>query len=167
MDPDMVWQQQEAEREALALLHKRPAAPVHAGPGMEGVPTPLTPVFFGAELASAMIEEGIAAFSETAAAFSGVQEVQSEPAPQPPAEEEPALMRVGRFFFFGLGGAMVGGGAGVAATSYLQLPMKMAEMYIFGPASVMAVCSAFASLFVGGPKAGHEPRMSASGASGA
>jgi len=165
MDPDIVLQQLEAEREALALA-KQSAAPPPAGQKIDNVPTPLAPVFFGTELASAIIEE-VVAISETAAGFSsGAEVVHSEPPRIVPPAEEPAILRVGRLFFFGLGGAVAGGGAGAAATSYLQLPLKMAEVAILGPAGALAVCSAVASQFVGLSK-GAASQTSASGTSGA
>ncbi|MGO9170991.1 MAG: hypothetical protein ACLP7P_03370 [Rhodomicrobium sp.] len=159
MDPDMVRQQEEAEREALALLLRKPlgaerkiaatvpqpaanaggqghepmlraigAAPQHpAG----GTGAPLSPV----GLAPAPSLEAPA------------------PLPQPmPHKRNSALARLGRFISFGLAGAVLGGGLGIAAEIYFQLLGDQAKLAVFGTAGLLAAFSAFASLLTSNSK---------------
>ena len=55
--------------------------------------------------------------------------------------------RLGRFISFGLAGAMLGGGLGIVAANYMQLPADLAKLAIFGPAAVLAGACAIASLY--------------------
>jgi hypothetical protein len=139
MDPDMVRQQEEAEREALALLaKKKDAGPVRAG----AVAVPYTVVADAHEPEAPEYREMPAAFEDAAI-----------PAPEPRAgpqrEREPLSIaqQMGRAISFGVAGAMLGGGLGIAATGYFGLPDDWARLVIFGPAAVLAGACAFASFY--------------------
>jgi hypothetical protein len=64
--------------------------------------------------------------------------------------KRPAFNYLGQFVSFGLAGAILGGGLGIAAANYLQLPAEQARLAIFGPAGFLAMLCAFASFFNGG-----------------
>jgi hypothetical protein len=145
MDPDMVRQQEEAEREALALLAKK--VPGAAGNSLPGSAPPHAPLFFGNN--NAVQHLGLAeASSATAAPPAG------KPALPPllaAGMDDSAFARLGRFMSFGLAGGMLGGGAGIMAANYWQLPMEQANLAIFGPAGALAMFCATASFFAGRP----------------
>jgi len=165
MDPDMVRQQEEAEREALALLKAKPVgAPAKAQP----LARPTAAVAFqqapaaslnaaslkpaAARLEAATVAPASRAATAAAAAPTG------EPAPafegQPRAKPKGSFSGYfGRFISFGLAGAMLGGGLGIVAASYLELPAELAKIAIFGPAGFFSAVCAFASFFTKTPKA--------------
>jgi hypothetical protein len=162
MDPDMVRQQAEAEREALALLRKKPAAPAPASAAafphavvttaVQDVATALhqvtAPQTFDAALtAGAVLQEPAAALPEV-------------PPPEPQAGVPAPRRRgasmaaqFGRFISFGLAGAMLGGGLGILIAEYMQLPAALAKLAIFGPAAFFAGACAIASVYT---KPSHE-----------
>ena len=105
MDPDLVRQQEEAEREAMRL----------AGRKQQETP-PLTAAPLGR-------------------ARPGRHTAHSP------------LWYFGQFLSFGLAGAMLGGGLGIAAANYMQMPVEAAKLVIFGPAGFFAIACAFAPFF--------------------
>ncbi len=136
MDPDMVRQQAEAEREALALLRKKPAD--------ASIPQAIP--------AEAAQDAGPVALEE-AAALKPPAAVMPQAGPAPRRKSASAAVQFGRFVSSGLAGAMLGGGLGMLAASYMQLPVDLAKLAIFGPAAVFAGVCAIASFFA---KASHE-----------
>jgi hypothetical protein len=126
MDPDLVRQQEEAEREAMRLAGQKPQTPP--------------------PLASPSIQ----AFA--ASSMHGAKPLLPEdsgPAPyrgQPRPGRSP-LGYLSNFLSFALAGAMLGGGLGIAAANYMQLPAEVAKLAIFGPAGFFALACAFASFF--------------------
>jgi hypothetical protein len=130
MDPDLVRQQEEAEREALAALAKKTSA--GAGKGVAGSAPPFAPLFFNNS-------------------NSGPHHSRAGAAALPPWHDS-GFARLGRFMSFGLAGGMLGGGAGIMAANYWQLPMEQVNLAIFGPAGALAMFCATASLFVGRPQ---------------
>jgi hypothetical protein len=167
MDPDMVRQQAEAEREALALPRKKPAAPA-----------PASAAAIPHAMPAAAVQDATAAAHEDAAlpvyaadiligtASRAEARLPAEAAPEEPAALSPELQALeppaeagprrkvasmaaqfGRFLSFGLAGAMLGGGLGILAANYMQLPPDLAKLVIFGPAAFFAGACAIASLF--------------------
>ncbi len=126
MDPDLVRQQAEAEREALALLRKKPA------------PTPVSRAAVS-EAAPAVLPEADprAAQLEQAAQRTGYN----------------TAVQIGRALLYGVAGAMLGGGFGILATNYMQLPAGLAKLAVYGPAALLAVACAIAAFST---KARHE-----------
>jgi hypothetical protein len=129
MDPDLVRQQEEAEREATRLAGRKPQMPP--------------------PLASASIPQAFAA-----SAMQGAKSMLPDnngPASyrgQPQPGRSP-LGYLSDFLSFALAGAMLGGGLGIAAANYMQLPAEVAKLAIFGPAGFFALACAFASFFTG------------------
>jgi hypothetical protein len=116
MDPDLVRQQEEAERESMRLAGRKQETPA---PGLAGA--------------------------------IAIQE-RATPPSQPRSGRYTArspLWYFGRFLSFALAGAMLGGGLGIAAANYMQLPVEAAKLVIFGPAGFFAIAFAFASFFTG------------------
>ena len=162
MDPDMVRQQAEAEREALALLRKKPAAPApasaaaiphavlsaavqEAAPALHEVAAPQT--FEAGLTAGAVLQAPAAALPE-------VQPPEPQAAvPAPRRKGASMAAQFGRFVSFALAGAMLGGGLGILAAEYMQLPAALAKLAIFGPAAFFAGACAIASLYT---KPSHE-----------
>ena len=162
MDPDMVRQQAEAEREALALLRKKLATPAPASAAaiphailtaaaQDAAPAPH-------EIAAPRaFEAGLTAGAVPQPAAAALPEV----LPPEPQAAVPAPQRVGasmaaqfgRFISFGLAGAMLGGGLGILAAEYMQLPAPLAKLAIFGPAAFFAGACALASIYT---KPSHE-----------
>ena len=149
MDPDMVRQQEEAEREALALLLRKP---LEAGRKIAAtIPQP------GANAGGQALFREVGAGSphpagksEASLSSVGLAVATSleppAPLPQPiPRKRNTALASLGRFISFGLAGAVLGGGLGIAAEIYLQLLGDQAKLAVFGTAGFVAALSAFAS----------------------
>ena len=162
MDPDMVRQQAEAEREALALLRKKPAGPAPASAA--AIPHAiLTAAVQGATpalhevTAPQTFEAGLTAGTVLQARAAALPEVQPpEPqaaVPTPPRKGASMAAQFARFISFGLAGAMLGGGLGIVAADYMQLPANLAKLAIFGPAVFFAGACAVASFYT---KASHE-----------
>jgi hypothetical protein len=140
MDPDLVRQQEEAEREAMRLAGRKPRTPA-----------PLT-------VPAAL--QAIAASSTRNLAGANGEAERATPDVQPQAGRNTArsaLWYFSDFLYFGLAGAMLGGGLGVAAANYSQLPAEAAKLVIFGPAGFLALACALASFFTGKPA---QPRAS-------
>ncbi len=150
----MVRQQAEAEREALELLRRKPAGPAPGNAASRA----------HAILANA-VQDTVPPPHEEAVALSAMAALQA-PATVPPDAQPPgpqtapaprrdglsAAAQFGRFISFGLAGAMLGGGLGIVAANYMQLPADLAKLAIFGPAAVLAGTCAIASFFA---KASH------------
>jgi hypothetical protein len=132
MDPDLVRQQEEAEREALAALAKKTSTA--AGKGVADSAPGFAPLFFNHD--NAIPPLGKSALPPWQAA----------------GMADSGFARLGRFMSFGLAGGMLGGSAGIMAANYWQLPMEQANLAIFGPAGALAMFCATASLFVGRPQ---------------
>jgi hypothetical protein len=144
MDPDMVRQQEEAEREALALLAKKKAGPASA----DAVSIPYAVV-------ADAVQEAMPAYREKLAAFEDVAVPMLEPQAEPERGRGglSVALRIGRAISFGVAGAMLGGGLGIAATGYFELPEDWAKLAIFGPAVLFAGVCAVASFYT---KPSHE-----------
>jgi hypothetical protein len=127
MDPDMVRQQEEAEREALGLVRKKPAAASAASMAQR---SPATAAENSAERQYRAQERG--SNPETVSQF-------------PPREGFVAVFR--RFISFGIVGAVLGIGLGAAAVNLLALPFDRAGAVVFVTAGLMAGLCAIASLF--------------------
>jgi hypothetical protein len=130
MDPDMVRQQEEAEREALGLSPK--AAPVSL---------PLPPV-------------GQAVVQHPPQVASPTFLIQQESGPAPlqsraPEQQVSLPRRMGRFVSFMFAGAMLGCGIGIVFARLLDLPPDDAKLAIFGVAGVVAIVCGAAS-WIGG-----------------
>ena len=162
MDPDMVRQQAEAEREALALLRKKPAAPAHASAAaiphaiLTAAVQDAAPALHEVA-AQQTFEAGLTAgavLQAPAAAFPEVRPPEPQaPVPAPPRKWASMVAQSGRFVSFGLAGAMLGGGLGIVAADYMQLPANLAKLAIFGPAVFFAGACALASFYT---KTSHE-----------
>jgi hypothetical protein len=160
MDPDMVRQQEEAEREALALLLRKPLGAERKIPST--VPQPAANA--GGQAHEPLLRAMGAAPQHPAAgteAHPSPVGLAPAPAPEAPAplprptqrKRGSALAALGRFISFGLAGAVLGGGLGIAAEIYLQLVGDQAKLAVFGTAGFVAAFSAFASLLTGNSKA--------------
>jgi hypothetical protein len=114
MDPDMVRQQAEAEREALALSQKKPVPSAVAHATLPGA-APVVPGEAPAFTAMMPIQEPAALQEAEASAL------QDEQTPRRTAFH--AAAQIGRAISFGVAGAMLGGGLGILAASYMQLPL--------------------------------------------
>ncbi len=134
MDPDMVRQQAEAEREALALLRKKPAAAF--------IPHAIPP-----DTAQDLAALNAAAALKVQAALPQEEPPAPQAAPVPRREGSSVAAQFGRFLSFGLAGAMLGGGLGIFAANYMHLPADLAKLAIFGPAAFFAGVCAVASFF--------------------
>ncbi len=146
MDPDIVRQQEEAEREAMQLAAKK--APVSAQ---------LTTN----EIFQAMAAKAAKSFMTDHPAAGAAPP--SSPLVRPLFNEVPAASLApfaaaesarhsmafvfGQFFAFGLAGAMLGGSLGIAAANYMQLSADAAKLAIFGSAGVLAAACGTASFF--------------------
>ncbi len=156
MDPDMVRQQAEAEREALALLQAKPARPtppvtepvLRASEAVAQspvrVPLQATALKQASAGPNASPDARLPRF-EAAAVDSAVQL-------QPPRQHSVAG-RFGRFISYGLAGGMLGGGLGIVAVNYFDLPAELAKLAIFGPAGFFSIVCAIASFFTKAPEA--------------
>lgn len=140
----MVRQQAEAEREALALSQMKPVSPAIS----HATPPDAAPALPGKE----------AAFAATMP----IQEPAALRETEPPAlldEQAPrrsgfhTAAQIGRSISFGLAGAMLGGGLGILAANYMQLPVGLAKVAIYGPAALLAGACAIASFYT---KTAHE-----------
>jgi hypothetical protein len=110
MDPDMVRQQEEAERESLLLK-----APKQA---------PLPPL--KSEAAAAIVDDLRSNIAAPAAA-------------RKPSGAILFLAGLGRFVQAAVAGAILGGGAGILAVNMLGLASDEAQIPIFGPALAVAL----------------------------
>ncbi len=156
MDPDMVRQQEEAEREALALLLRKPSEAERKITATVSLPG-------GNADGQALAREMGAAphyrdsRSEVPHSSGGLAAPASlegpKPMPQPiPRKRGSAFAWLGRFISFGLAGAVLGGSIGIVAEIYLQLLGDQAKLAVFGAAGFLAALSALASLFKGNSK---------------
>jgi hypothetical protein len=160
MDPDMVRQQAEAEREALALLRKKPAAPT---PASAAAVPPAVLTAAVQEAPPALRDAAASQTSEAGLTAGAVLQAPSLPEVQPPEQQATAPVsprqgssiaeQAGRFISFGVAGAMLGGGLGIVAADYMELPANLAKLAIFGPAAFFAGVCAVASFYT---KASHE-----------
>ncbi len=154
MDPDMVRQQAEAEREALALLQAQRAMPAPPKP---------EPVSLSIEAAQNAVQVPLQATAlkqapagAEASPYARVRRLEAPPAPETrlqPARKHSVAGHFGRFVSYGLAGAMLGGGLGVVAVNYFELPAELAKLAIFGPAGFFSVACAIASFFTEPPEA--------------
>ncbi len=159
MDPDMVRQQAEAEREALALLQAKPAgpAPPKAEPVLRAVEiqdTVRVPRDATGQMGAGLETSPYSRAPRMEAAAGPV--AMDGHAHALPAQPQPALRhsvagQFGRFISFGLAGAMLGGGLGIAGANYFELPAELAKLAIFGPAGFFAAVCAIASFFAKAP----------------
>jgi hypothetical protein len=171
MDPDLVRQQEEAEREAMRLAGQKPgtltplAAPVTlqatAASAMQGLkpilPGDARPAAYHTQRAGLHSEEQSAA-PDLAGAIGAGERAAPHLRPQPrPHIARSALWYFSEFLSFGFAGAMLGGGLGIVAANYMQLPIETAKLAIFGPAGLFALTCAFASFFTRRP---DQPRAS-------
>ncbi len=157
MDPDMVRQQAEAEREALALLHAKPArpAPPKAEPVLRAIeaqdavrnPREAT----GQTGAGLEVSPYSRAPRMEAAAGPVAIDAHALPAQPQPAPRHSVAGKIGRSISFGLAGAMLGGGLGIAGANYFELPAELAKLAIYGPAGFFAAVCAIASFFAKAP----------------
>jgi hypothetical protein len=152
MDPDLVRQQEEAEREAMRLAGWKPRMPPAAAAATlqaiaasvaEGLP-PITPADAGTAL------------YHTRQAGQHSEEQSAAPALRGAIGEQPrqytahsALWYLNQFLSFGLAGAILGGGLGIAAADYMHLSAEAAKLVIFGPAGFFAIACALGSFFTG------------------
>ncbi len=130
MDPDMVRQQEEAEREALGLVQRKP--PVHAS-----------------NIAAAVSR---AAYSSAASSLPppSFEKVRAAgPQPRMQQQRKHAAFSAWDFMSFGMAGAILGGGIGITAANILRLTAEQTQWAFFGPAALMSILCAFASLFTG------------------
>ncbi len=145
MDPDMVRQQAEAEREALALLQAKPAIPATAK---------TAPVWRAVEAAAqdtAPVPLQAAAPKHAPAAPAAVLADGHAPALQVARRRRSVAVRFGQFISYGLAGAVLGGGLGIVAANYFEFPAELAKLAIFGPAGFFAAVCAIASIFTKAP----------------
>ncbi len=149
MDPDLVRQQEEAEREALAQSAKVHAAKNQSAPRPADQAAPFAPVF------SRTLKPNSFDATESVLAGPLAREKAAAPPPVFGLDKEPAIARLGRFMSYGVAGGMLGGGLGIAAQNYWRVPMEQANQVIFGPAGALALFCAFASLFVTAPAYGE------------
>jgi len=162
MDPDLVRQQEEAEREALAKLAKTQAGKTASGAQPEAVIAPFAPVFFANPSAPTAPNTGhvIGALTEEAAVRPASQPaIIEEEAAVPYASRprrEPLYVRFGRFISYGFAGAVLGGGLGITAFNIWSLPPDQAQLAIFGSAGALALVCALASLFVTNSDGSHD-----------
>jgi hypothetical protein len=157
MDPDMVRQQEEAEREALAFLRAKPVAAVQMKP--ERLPQPeaagqqrsaVTPRPAAATF-EAMGSPAAPPFQRSPTAVLIEESAPSFEAEPQPERKESIAERFGRFISFGVAGAMLGGGLGIVAANYFQLSADLARIGIFVPAGFFSAVCAFASFFAKTP----------------
>jgi hypothetical protein len=133
MDPDLVRQQEEAEREAMGLAARKPGTP--AGAAIAALQA----------IAASATLDSMPMLSKDA----GVAPAPAlAPGPRRSAGR-PLFWYFSEFLSFGLAGTMLGGGLGVAAANYMQLPIEAAKLAIFGSAGFFALACAFASFFTG------------------
>lgn len=143
MDPDMVRQQAEAEREALAALAKKPAGPASASAA--SIPrVSLADASHGG--ASAPYKE-IAGTAPQAPGAVLVEPLYMQAEPVHRRGGASVAARIGRFVSFGVAGAMLGGGLGIFAVNYLGLARDWTKLAVYGPAALLAVVCAFASFY--------------------
>jgi len=170
MDPDMVRQQAEAEREALALLQAKPAgaAPARAEPVSRTMAAAVQDIGH-VPLQATALRQAPAAFEPSPYANAPRREAAAAPAAARIAGQAPGLRaqlqparkkssvagHFGRFISYGLAGAMLGGGLGIVAVNYFQLPADLAQLAIFGPAGFFSAVCAIASFFTKTPEAYH------------
>jgi hypothetical protein len=155
MDPDMVRQQEEAEREALMLMARQKFVP---SPGAAGTGNPAAaPLYFETMPAGRLQPEPAGPATGTAAGPAlalrdGLRQDRPLAVPARTAVWGKVFERLGRFVSFGVAGAMLGGGLGIAAVNYFELPSDAAKVAVFGPAASMALLCALLSLLAGGSK---------------
>jgi hypothetical protein len=169
MDPDLVRQQEEAEREALRLAGGKP-----------GIPAPLAAAAALQAIAARSTQGSNPNFSPDAGPpsyhtqYAGPRSQSSAPGLAGPIgageratpdvrpqagrnTARSALWYFSDFLYFSLAGAMLGGGLGIAAANYIQLPAEATKLVIFGPAGFLALACALVSFFTGKPA---QPRAS-------
>ena len=124
MDPDLVRQQEEAEREAAGLLPKKPVN-VPAGPiQSRHAPSAEQPVTFGRDPAT---EEK-----------PGVEpKLSINPNEAPPPRRRPHGLK--RLFLYAAGGAAIGAIAGLVATTYFDVFKAQPESFISSMAGGFAL----------------------------
>jgi hypothetical protein len=138
MDPDLVRQQEEAERGAMRLAGRKP-----------GSPAPLAAAAVHTQQAGPHSQEHSSARGRVGAIGAGEwAAAQVQPRPKQGTGRS-ALWYFSDFMSFGLAGAMLGGALGTVAANYIQLSAGTAELVIFGPAGFFAIVCATASFFAG------------------
>jgi hypothetical protein len=164
MDPDLVRQQEEAEREAMRLAGQKLGSPAPlaiaatlqtiAASATQGpkpiLPGDARPASYHAQRA------GLGSDEQSLAGAIGPSLPQGQPQPRRDTARS-ALGYFSEFLSFALAGAMLGGGLGIAAANYMQLPVEAAKLVIFGPAGFFAIACALASFF---PVRTAQPRAS-------
>jgi hypothetical protein len=171
MDPDLVRQQEEAEREAIRLAGLKPGTPAALA-----VAVTYQAIAASAAQGSEPIlpgDAGLAPYDtqragphsdgqSSAPSLAGAIDAGGWAAPrgQPYPRRHTARLALwyfSEFLSFGLAGAMLGGVLGIAAANYMQLPAEAVKLAIFGPAGFFAIVCALASFFTGGTA---QPRAS-------
>jgi hypothetical protein len=155
MDPDIVRQQEEAEREALMLLARQQLTPAARKAATDPAAATMgAPFYFEAGPASQANPELMAAGTAQLPAMEGQLEAMRPLRPRAAPARPPiwlaAFETAGRFVSFGVAGAMLGGGLGIVAANYFDLSVELAKAAIFGPAGVAAACCAIMSFFANG-----------------
>ncbi len=158
MDPDMVRQQEEAEREALMLLaRQKPMPAAHTATAGPVAAAMSEPFYFQALPEARAMPEPMAAETAAPPALPGRPALPPYEALRPfrPRPVRPpiwltAFETAGRFVSFGVAGAMLGGGRGIVAAYYLDMSVEVAKAVIFGPATVFAAICAIMSFFAEG-----------------
>lgn len=130
MDPDLVRQQEEAEREALRAAQKRASEIKSAVPAN-----------------TAQMSSNPGPVKEAVQIFAAADDTRSSAHASLGYD---FLSGFGRFVSFAVAGAMLGIGLGNAATALLALPFHQAGTTILLTTGATAALFAFASLFTGG-----------------
>src|SRR5262249_17179030 len=133
MDPDLVRQQEEAEREAMRLTGWKPGMPPAALQAIAASVTEGSQPIFQADAGTPLYETPQAGrHSDEQGAALALEGATGEQPRRYTAHS--ALWYLNQFLSFGLAGAMMGGGLGVATVNYVQLSAEAAKLVIFGPA---------------------------------
>jgi hypothetical protein len=126
MDPDLVRQQEEAERESLAPPPKKPIPPAN-----------LYVVRAGEEVIEAKSKPTI----------SSEPPLTQDPTPSTwTSAAALGVTAIMRFVQFSLAGGILGGVLGAAVANYFELAAQAAQFAIFGPAGFMALLCGLTSL---------------------
>jgi hypothetical protein len=152
MDPDLVRQQEEAEREAMTLAGWKPGMPpAAAAAALQAIAASVTEGSRPIHPADAGT-----ALHHTRQAGQHSDGQSADPVLEGAIGERPrrytahsALWYLSQFMSFGLAGATMGGALGIATTNYMQLSAEAAKLVIFGPAGFFAIACAAGSLFTG------------------
>jgi hypothetical protein len=158
MDPDIVRQQEEAEREARrCAFQKKETIPVPAGAILNAIAANALMGFRVPGAPEKGVRPGVQAQppSETLPqhGHAGLRPSKGDASPWHRPMEQSPLSQMGKFFSYGLAGAMLGGGLGIIAANQMQLSMEAAKFALYGPAALFAVICALASFFTGRPNA--------------